>query len=73
MVKVVIRDRFDDTGYKRGTLLVDHGNEDLVGSGNTALSVPVDKSWYVIEPDESIIFIDSKGMDSLSVFCMLLI
>ncbi|KAG2138190.1 hypothetical protein BD769DRAFT_1637950 [Suillus cothurnatus] len=67
MVKVVIRDRFDDTGYKRGTLLVDRGNEDLVGSGNTALSVPVDESWYVIEPDESIIFIDSKGIGSVSL------
>ncbi|KAG2097407.1 hypothetical protein BD769DRAFT_1780647 [Suillus cothurnatus] len=67
MVKVVIRDHFDDTGYKRGTLLVDCGNEDLVGSGNTTLSVPVDESWYVIEPDESIIFIDSKGSVSLAV------
>ncbi|KAG1718580.1 hypothetical protein EDB19DRAFT_1920363 [Suillus lakei] len=67
IIKVVIRDRSDDTSFKRGTLLVDHGNEDLVDSGNTALSVPVDESWYVIEPDESIIFINSNGLVSLAV------
>ena len=74
MVRVVIRDHSDDTSFKRGTLLVDCGNEDLVDSGNTALSVPVDESWYVIEPDESIIFINSEGsMDSPSVFHIWLI
>ncbi|KAG1741683.1 hypothetical protein EDB19DRAFT_1972393 [Suillus lakei] len=67
IIKVVIRDRSDDTSFKWGTLLVDRGNEDLVDSGNTALSVPVDESWYVIEPDESIIFIDSNGLVSLAV------
>ncbi|KAG2130138.1 hypothetical protein BD769DRAFT_1639593 [Suillus cothurnatus] len=46
---VVIHDRFDDTGFKRGTLLVDCGNEDLVGSGNTSLSVSVDESCVIDE------------------------
>ncbi|KAG1751229.1 hypothetical protein EDB19DRAFT_1904086 [Suillus lakei] len=55
--------------FKQGTLLVGHGSEDLVDSGNTALSVPVDESWYVIEPDEIIIFIDSNGLVSLTVLC----
>lgn len=45
MVKVVARDRSDATAFKKGTLLVDRGNEDLVGSGVTSLSVPVDDSW----------------------------
>ncbi|KAG1836227.1 hypothetical protein C8R48DRAFT_744111 [Suillus tomentosus] len=66
-VRMVTRDRSAKTSYKRGTLLVDRGNEDLVGSGDTALSVPVDDSWYVIEPDESIIFVDSKGSVTLAV------
>ncbi|KAG1758940.1 hypothetical protein EDD22DRAFT_849609 [Suillus occidentalis] len=30
MVKVVTHDRSDATAFKKGTLLVDHGNEDLV-------------------------------------------
>lgn len=60
---MVIHDCSDDTSFKQGTLLVDYGNEDLAGSGVTFLSVPIDDSWYVIEPDESIIFIDSKGMN----------
>ncbi|KAG1751726.1 hypothetical protein EDB19DRAFT_1903671 [Suillus lakei] len=67
IIKVVIHDRSDDTSFKRGTLSVDHGNEHLVDSGNTALSVPVDESWYVIKPDESIIFINSNGLVSLAV------
>ncbi|KAG2031557.1 hypothetical protein BDR03DRAFT_1015959 [Suillus americanus] len=69
MVKVVIRDCSDDTNFKWGTLLVDRGNEDLVDSGVAVLSVPVDESWYVIEPDESIIFIDSEGSVALAVLC----
>ncbi|KAG1733530.1 hypothetical protein EDB19DRAFT_1911519 [Suillus lakei] len=64
IIKVVICDHSDDTSLKWGTLLVDCSNEDLVDSGNTALSVPVDDSWYVIEPD---IFIDSNGLVSLAV------
>ncbi|KAG1817583.1 uncharacterized protein BJ212DRAFT_1576659 [Suillus subaureus] len=67
MVKVDICDHFDDTSFKQGTLLVDRGNEDLVDSGSSTLSVPVDGSWYVIEPDESIIFFDSNGLVSLAV------
>ncbi|KAG1759298.1 hypothetical protein EDD22DRAFT_971676 [Suillus occidentalis] len=66
-VKVVTRDRSDATAFKKGTLLVDRGNEDLVDSGVTSLSVPVDDSWYVIEPDESIIFVDSEELVSLAV------
>ncbi|KAG1904691.1 uncharacterized protein F5891DRAFT_1184104 [Suillus fuscotomentosus] len=72
-VRMVTRDHSAKTSYKRGTLLVDRGNEDLVGSGDTALSVPVDDLWYVIEPDESIIFVDSKDMNNLSVSYMWLI
>ncbi|KAG2056868.1 hypothetical protein BDR06DRAFT_995338 [Suillus hirtellus] len=68
-VRIVTHDHSAKTSYKRGTLLVDHGNEDLVGSGDTALSVPVDDSWYVIEPDESIIFVNSKGSVTLAVLC----
>ncbi|KAG1893902.1 uncharacterized protein F5891DRAFT_1195822 [Suillus fuscotomentosus] len=68
-VRMVTCDRPAKTSYKRGILLVDRGNEDLVGSGDTALSVPVDDSWYVIEPDESIIFVDSKGSVTLAVLC----
>ncbi|KAG1902008.1 uncharacterized protein F5891DRAFT_1187037 [Suillus fuscotomentosus] len=66
-VRMVTHNRSAKTSYKRGTLLVDHGNEDLVGSGDTTLSVPVDDSWYVIEPDESIIFVNSKGSVTLAV------
>ncbi|KAG0701054.1 hypothetical protein DFH29DRAFT_1000545 [Suillus ampliporus] len=65
--RLVTRDRSDDSSYKRGTLLVDCGNEDLVDSGAMALSVPADGSWYVVEPDESIIFVDSKGSVALAV------
>lgn len=60
---MVTRDRSDATAFKKGTLLVDRGNEDLVDSGVASLSVPVDDSWYVIEPDESIIFVNSEGMN----------
>ncbi|KAG1895723.1 uncharacterized protein F5891DRAFT_1193902 [Suillus fuscotomentosus] len=66
---MVTRDRSAKTSYKRCTLLVNRDNEDLVGSGDTALSVPVDDSWYVIEPDESIIFVNSKGSVTLAVLC----
>ncbi|KAG2062727.1 hypothetical protein BDR04DRAFT_1123744, partial [Suillus decipiens] len=48
-VKVIIHDCFDDSSFKWGTLLVDCGNENLVGSGNTALSVPVDESCVIDE------------------------
>ncbi|KAG1798268.1 uncharacterized protein HD556DRAFT_1440608 [Suillus plorans] len=68
-VRMVTRDCSAKTSYKWGTLLVDRGNEDLVGSGDTALSVPEDDSWYVIEPDESIIFVDSEGSVTLAVLC----
>ena len=46
---------------KRGTVLVDHGNEDLADGNESVLSVPVDNTWIVVEPWESIIFIDESG------------
>ncbi|KAG2073880.1 hypothetical protein BDR04DRAFT_1115993 [Suillus decipiens] len=60
IVKVIIHDHSDDSSFKWGTLLVDHGNEDLVGSGNTALSVPVDKSCVIDEAVD-----DHKGLRSV--------
>jgi len=58
----VVRKHLDDTKYKRGTLLVDHGNEDLVPHGVSALSVPDGAPWYVVLSDENVIFIRSDGV-----------
>ncbi|KAH7903594.1 hypothetical protein BJ138DRAFT_1107542 [Hygrophoropsis aurantiaca] len=66
-VKIVSRDRVIDHEYKCRTTLVDRGNEDLVRPGDDFLSVPVDDgTWYVVEPDESVVFVNSNGEVELS-------
>jgi hypothetical protein len=46
---------------KRGTVLVDVGNEDLIVAGKSTLSVPADDSWIVVQPWENVIFVDENG------------
>lgn len=45
----------------RGTILVDKGNEYLANNKENILSVPVDDTWYVVQPWESIVFVDKNG------------
>jgi hypothetical protein len=66
IAKIVIRERSDDTSFKRGTLLVDCGNEDLIPDGVSALLVPADETWYVVSPTENVIFVNSKGVSCMS-------
>ena len=60
-MKILQRSRVKDTHYKCGTTLVDSGNEHLVKNPKAVLVVPADNSWYVVPPEESVIFLNSKG------------
>ena len=48
--------------FKRGTTLVDRGNEWLVEGNKPFLAVPTDDStWYVVPPKKSVIFRNNEG------------
>ena len=50
------------------TVLINRGNEHLVGPGVPVLVVPIDESWYVVKQWENAIFVDENGK-----FCALFI
>ena len=60
-IATIIRALDTKSTVKRGTVLVDQGNEDLAGDNKVMLSVPADETWIVVEPWESIIFMDEHG------------
>ncbi|KIM56736.1 hypothetical protein SCLCIDRAFT_1220175, partial [Scleroderma citrinum Foug A] len=67
-VPIISRNRTNGSEFKRGTTLVDRGNEWLVEGNKPFLAVPTDDStWYVVPPEKSVIFRNNEGMVELVV------
>ena len=63
-MQLVTRSRVNDDRFKYHSILVDAGNEDLATNpAKPAVVVPIDSDgvWYVVKPDQSIIFVNENG------------
>ncbi|KAI6046200.1 hypothetical protein EDC04DRAFT_2888345 [Pisolithus marmoratus] len=67
--EIIIRNRVDSDKHKRGTILVDVGNEDLLADlTSPSLAVPPPgEDWYVVTPQKSAIFVNTEGKIELVV------
>lgn len=66
-----VRDRIEDSRLKHHSILIDAGNEDLAQDAvRPVVTVPLDtdNTWYVVKPDESVIFTNQMGMFLLSLY-----
>ena len=61
-VQITTRNRTNDSQFKHNTVLVDKGNEWLARKHKPFLAVPTDDTWYVVPPEESIIFLNDEGI-----------
>ncbi|KAI6149155.1 hypothetical protein BKA82DRAFT_1001376 [Pisolithus tinctorius] len=66
---IIYRDCDEARQHKRGTILVDAGNEDLIaGATSPTLVVPLEgEDWYVVTPEKSAIFVNTEGEIELVV------
>ncbi|KAI5994244.1 hypothetical protein EDC04DRAFT_2910646 [Pisolithus marmoratus] len=67
--EIIIRNHVDSDKHKRGTILVDVGNEDLLADLTApSLAVPPPgEDWYVVTPQKSAIFVNTEGKIELVV------
>ncbi|KAI5986567.1 hypothetical protein EDC04DRAFT_2615040 [Pisolithus marmoratus] len=69
--KIIYCNHVDSDKHKRGTILVDVGNEDLLADLTApSLAVPPPgEDWYVVTPQKSAIFVNTEGKIELVVIC----
>jgi hypothetical protein len=55
---------------KKNFWLFDYGNEDLISMNRSSqlVVVPDGDDWYIVRPDESVIFLDNKTNMLLEMF-----
>ncbi|KAI6163939.1 hypothetical protein EDD17DRAFT_1755521 [Pisolithus thermaeus] len=68
-LEIIYHNHEDLNEYKRGTTLVDVGNEDLLANltGPFLAVPPPGKDWYIVSPGKSAIFVDTEGKIELVV------
>ncbi|KAI6138893.1 hypothetical protein BKA82DRAFT_26527 [Pisolithus tinctorius] len=66
---IIYHDHEEARQHKRGAILVDAGNEDLIaGATSPTLVVPLEgEDWYVVTPEKSAIFVNTEGEVELVV------